>query len=131
MRYSLDLRKRVLDFIEAGGSKAEAARRFSVSRTSIYKWLEAPDPFTYQKPGPRGPHTLDVEALKKHVSDFPDQTLQERAGHFGVSAFCIWYRLQKLGITRKKRHSGIKDDVAKNAKSIKSNSRLKSKAAGR
>ena len=46
MRYSIDLRKGVLSFIEAGGSKAEAARRFSVSRTTIYQWLEATDPFS-------------------------------------------------------------------------------------
>ena len=60
MRYSIDLRKRVLDFVEAGGSKAEASRRFSVSRTIIYEWLDASNPFTYEKPGPvdRAPLTL-------------------------------------------------------------------------
>ena len=52
MRYSQDLRKRVLDFIAAGGSKAEASRRFQVSRRCIYNWLDAVDPFTYEKPGP-------------------------------------------------------------------------------
>ena len=31
MTYSTDLRKRVLDFIQSGGTKAEAARRFSVN----------------------------------------------------------------------------------------------------
>ena len=102
MRYSIDRRKRVLDFVEAGGSPAEAVRRFSVSHTIIYKWFDASDPFSYEKPGPRGPRTLDVDALRKHVSDFPDQTLNERASHFNVSLFCPWYRLQKLGWTRKK-----------------------------
>ena len=53
MRYSIDLRKRVLDFVEACGSPTEAARRFSVSRTIIYKWLDASAPFSYEKPGPR------------------------------------------------------------------------------
>ena len=42
MAYSLDLRKRVLDFIAAGGSKT-ASRRFSVARSTLYKWLNAPD----------------------------------------------------------------------------------------
>ena len=35
MRYSTDLRKRVVDFIKAGGSKAEASRRFSITRATI------------------------------------------------------------------------------------------------
>ena len=103
MRYSTDLRKRVLDFIKAGGSKAEACRRFSVSRATIYKWLKAKDPFAYQKPGPRGPRSIDYEALKQHVAAFPDQTLKQRACHFGVSIFCIQYGLKRIGCTRKKK----------------------------
>ena len=102
MRYSPDLRKRVLDFIQAGGSKTEAAKRFNVGRTTIYKWLNAKDPFTYQKPGTRGPRSIDYEALKQHVAEFPDQTLKERAAHFGASAFCIGYSLKRLGYTPKK-----------------------------
>ncbi|MEM7591421.1 MAG: IS630 transposase-related protein [Cyanobacteria bacterium P01_A01_bin.83] len=33
--YSVDLRQRVVAFVEAGGAKAEAARRFSVSEGSV------------------------------------------------------------------------------------------------
>ena len=102
MAYSTDLRKRVLDFIEAGGKKAEAARRFSVERSTIYRWLAAEDPFSPQKPGPKNMRVLDEAALKKHVADFPDLTQNERASHFGVSESSITYGLRKLGITRKK-----------------------------
>ena len=104
MSYSSDLRKRVLDFVIAGGSKAEASRTYDVSRTCIYNWLDAKDPLSRQKPGPRGPHRLDYTALKQHVADFPDQTQIERvSAHFGVSKNCILYALRKLNITRKKR----------------------------
>ena len=102
MRYSSDLRKRVLDFIETGGSKAEASRRFGVSRPTLDKWLKATDPLAYEKPGPRTPTRLDPDALKAHVNAFPDQTLAERADHFQVSTFCIWYGLKRIGCTRKK-----------------------------
>ena len=102
MSYSSDLRKSVLNFIQAGGSKTEAAKRFGVARTTIYHWLKAPDPFACQKPGPRGPRSIDYDALKQHIADFPDQTLIERANHFGVSTFCIWHGLKRLGYTRKK-----------------------------
>ena len=102
MRYSSDLRKRVLDFIKSGGSKAEASRRFSISRPTLYKWLDSPDPLAYEKPGPRGPRRLDLDALKAHVDAFPDQTLAERGDHFQVSTFCIWHGLKRIDYTRKK-----------------------------
>ena len=103
MAYSLDLRKRVLDFITvSGGSKTEASQRFSVARSTLYKWLNAPDPLARQKPGPRRPRCLDPDALRKHVTEFPDQTYAERAAHFGVSKSCIGYGLKNIGCTRKK-----------------------------
>ena len=111
MSYSSDLRKCVLTFISKGGSKAEASRRFEVSRTCIYNWLSAEDPLACEKPGPRGPRDLDYDALKQHVADFPDATQKERAAHFGVSRHGIYYALGKLNITRKKRRKPIKNNV--------------------
>ena len=122
MRYSTDLRKRVLDFIKAGGSKAEASRRFSITRVTIDRWLKAKDPFAYHKPGPRGPRSIDYDALKQQVAAFPDQTLKERADYFGVSAFCIQYSLKRIGYTCKKKVSAIKSAVMTNDKHIVNNS---------
>ena len=102
MAYSSDLRTRVLQFIEKGGSKTEAAKRFKVGRTAIYRWLNAEDPLTPGKPGPRKPRLLDPTALAEHVKLHPDQTLKERAEHFGVSPACVAYGLKRLGYTRKK-----------------------------
>ena len=83
MAYSTDLRKRVLDFIEKGGKKAEASRRFSVDLSTVYRWLAAKEAFAPEKPGPKNMRCLDEAALKKHVADFPDLTQNERASHFG------------------------------------------------
>jgi transposase len=102
MRCSSDLRKRVLDFVRGGGSKAAAARRFQVSRASVYNWLKAPDGLAYRRPGPRHPRRLDWEALREHVGQYPDRTQKERAHHFGVSRHGIWQALRKMGVTRKK-----------------------------
>ena len=103
MTYSTDGRKRVLDFIETGGEKAEAARRFSLNRSTIYRGLAAEDPFSPKKNrDPKKMRVLDEAAVKKHVADFPDLTQNERALHFGVSESSIAYGLRKLGITRKK-----------------------------
>ena len=64
MRYSIDLRHRVLEYIKAGGRKVSAAKRFCVSRGVIYQWLNAEAPLTYQRPGPRAPRVLDPDALQ-------------------------------------------------------------------
>src|SRR5271169_5778859 len=39
--YALDLRERVVKFIQSGGSKAEAARRFELGRSTVYRYLDA------------------------------------------------------------------------------------------
>jgi len=39
--YALDLRERVVKFISGGGSKAEAARRFDLARSSVCRYLAA------------------------------------------------------------------------------------------
>lgn len=111
MAYSTDLRKRVLDFIDNGGSKAAAERTFRVSRRTIYNWLAAEDPFAAEKPGPKGPRHIDYDALRQHVAAYPDATLTERAKHFGVSRNGIFYAFSQLNITRKKRRRPTKNSV--------------------
>jgi transposase len=101
-RCSTDLRKRVIELVRGGGSKAEAARRFQVGEASVYRWLRAADGLSYKRPGPKAPHKLDWEALRRHVEDHSDMTQKERARHFGVSRHCIWNALRKMGVTRKK-----------------------------
>ncbi|MFP4387138.1 MAG: IS630 transposase-related protein, partial [Alphaproteobacteria bacterium] len=43
MSKSYDLRVQALSYIRAGGSKAEAARLFGVTRRTLYNWLERGD----------------------------------------------------------------------------------------
>jgi len=39
--YALDLRERVVKFLQGGGSKVEAARRFDLGRRTVYRYLAA------------------------------------------------------------------------------------------
>lgn len=64
MAYSPDLRKRILDFIHAGGKKSKAARIFTVARSTIDRWLAAEDPFAIKKPGPKKMRVIDEQALR-------------------------------------------------------------------
>lgn len=102
MRISSDLRKRVIDFVKAGGPKAAAARRFGVGVASVHRWCKAPDPLAYSKPGPKKGWRLDRAALAQHIADRPDATYAERARHFGVSRGAIWWGIKQLRVTRKK-----------------------------
>ena len=104
-----------LQFIENGGSKTEAAKLFKVGRTAIYRWLNT-------HTGQTGSHKtelLDPTALAEHVKAHPDQTLKERAQHFGVSPACVGYGLKRLGYTQR---LDIRSNVQKNDKPIRSNS---------
>ena len=39
MPYSLDLRQKVINFVENGGTITKAAHTFGIGRASIYRWL--------------------------------------------------------------------------------------------
>ncbi|MCS7225552.1 MAG: transposase, partial [Gloeomargarita sp. SKYB31] len=42
MCYSLDLREKVMAFIENGHSITQAAKVFNIGRATIYRWLARP-----------------------------------------------------------------------------------------
>ncbi len=103
--YSIDLRERVVGYIEQGGSKTTAVELFQVSRRTIYYWLErkrktgnlAPN-----KPKKYKTRKLDDTKLIEHVEAQPDATLSETAEQFAVSHVAIWHAFKRLKITRKK-----------------------------
>jgi transposase len=42
MPYSLDFKKKVINFVENGGMLTKAAHIFGIGRASIYRWLSRP-----------------------------------------------------------------------------------------
>jgi putative transposase len=77
MPYSLDLRKKVIEYVEKGGGVTKAAQIFQVSRASIYRWLnrEHLEATKVQ----RRQRKLNWEALKQDVRENPQQRLIDRA----------------------------------------------------
>lgn len=102
MPYSVDLRKRVLNFVEQGGSISKAAQIYQVGRATIYRWLSRDD-LTPTRVKRRN-RKLDWEALRKDVEQNPDTKLSERAKKFGVRTNAIFYALKEMKITRKKKN---------------------------
>lgn len=101
MPYSLDLRIRVIDYIEQGGSILSAAKIYKVGRSTIYRWLARVD----LKPTEvkRRSRKLDWQALEKDVKENPDLRLCDRAQKLGVNISSIGYALREMKITQKKR----------------------------
>lgn len=101
MAYSLDWRKKVVDYVENGGSITKAAKLFKVGRATIYRWLGREDlQATKVK---RRQRKLDWKALEKDVRENPDARLIDRAKKFGVRPSAISYALKEMEITRKKK----------------------------
>lgn len=101
MTYSLDLRERVVEFVEAGGGITQAAKVFKVGRATIYTWLSRADlrPTKVK----RRQRKLDWNALRQAVKAKPDAKLSDYAAQFGVTPSAIHYALTQMKITRKKR----------------------------
>ncbi len=103
--YALDLRERVVKFIAAGGTKAEARRRFSLGRSTIYRYLAAVKTNTLAPKKSWGTwRKLDPAKLQAQVKKHPDATLKELQVALGVSHNAVWVRLRQLGFTLKKTH---------------------------
>jgi transposase len=111
-QYPVVLRERLLRFVDAGHSHAEAARTFGVSLRSITRWRQqaatgdlAPKPRPGRQPciGPD-----QVAALEAQVTAAPDATLAEHCTTWAqqhgvrVSVATMSRRLAKLGLPLKK-----------------------------
>ena len=65
MYYSLDLRKRVVEFVEQGGSVSKAVKNYQVSRATIYRWMGREELEATKVT--RRKRKLDWEAVRKDI----------------------------------------------------------------
>ena len=110
--YSGDLRKRVIEAVEMGASRREAAERFEVSVSSSVKWLQRWSESGNAAPKPRGGSVSPLEEFAARVlaliSEQPDLTLVEtvaelRRRRIRTSRSSLWRFLDRHGITLKKK----------------------------
>ena len=100
MSYSLDFRKRVFKTKkEKGLTFEQVSERFGVSMRSLFRWKDRIEPILKRnKPATK----IDMKKLEEDVKKYPDLYLAERAEKFGVSKSCVFFALQRLGISNKK-----------------------------
>jgi transposase len=110
--YSGDLRERVIDAVETGASRREAAERFEVSVSSAIKWLQRWRDRRSAAPKPRGGSISPLEEFAAEVlaliDEQPDLTLVEtvtalRRRRIKTSRSSLWRFLDRHGITLKKK----------------------------
>src|SRR4051794_2246965 len=79
--YSEDLRERVIEAVEAGSSRREAAERFEISPSSAVKWLQHWEDTGSAAPKPTGgsvsPLEEHADAIFRLVEQQPDLILVE------------------------------------------------------
>lgn len=112
---SSDLRERVLDAVEEGATRREAAERFDVSASSAVRWFQAWQKEGRRAPRPRGgsqsPLEDHADQILALVAAQPDWTLDEFVAAMGKrrlagSRSALWRFLERHGISVKKKPAG-------------------------
>jgi transposase len=111
--YSVDLRRRIVSAVESGMSKAQAARTFSVSLSSVKRYANKANrgESLAPKKRPGSAPKLDEKArklLEKDLQERPYLTLQDRCEYIvvmtglSVSRSTMCRAIARIGPTRKK-----------------------------
>jgi transposase len=112
--YSADLRERVVEAVEAGASRHEAAELFEISASSAVRWLQRWNETGSCASKPRGGSTSPLERHAEQilalVADKPDLTLKETVAELlkrriRTSQSAVWRFYQRHNITFKKKES--------------------------
>jgi transposase len=110
--YSEELRGRVIEAVQGGASRREAAEEFEVSPSSAVKWVQRWEETGSTAPKPTGG---SVSPLEEHsdlvlelVNQQPDLTLVEivadlRKHRIVTSRSSVWRFLKRQGLTFKKK----------------------------
>ena len=111
--YSVDLRRRIVSAVEGGISKARAARTFSVSLSSVKRYVDKAKrgESLASKKRPGSAPKLDQKAMKlldEDLRERPFASLQERCEFvelmtgLSVSRSTMCRAIARIGSTRKK-----------------------------
>ena len=102
--YALDLRKKVIVYLENGHTQRECAEVFTLHIATVNRWWKRYQTEGHvepkKRPGSKG--KVDPQALVDYVKEFPEKTLNQIGSHFGVTDVAILRRLQKLGFSYKR-----------------------------
>lgn len=121
--YSDDLRQKVLDAVDNGYSKSHVSRLFNISRNTIDLWLKrrketgSLSAIRDYRRGPQG-KIKDLEQFRAFATEHGHLTQKGMAAqwHEPISDHAISKALRRIGFTRKKRVTAIKNEMKRNGK---------------
>lgn len=112
MGYSLDLRKKVINYVNKGHSREDASKIFGVGVRTIYRWIARFKAGSLAETKAHKPwKKLDPQALAKAVEKNPGYKLSDFAKLFKVTTAAICLAFKTLGITRKKRQPSTENEM--------------------
>ena len=119
--YSLDLRKKVIEYINKGNSQQSASRIFNIHISTVYRWVSRNKAEGHCKAKPRlgRKRTLSYKDVEEFIINNPNSKLYEIGKKFKISAWHSGRILKKLGFSYKKKTSPMWKQMKKEEKSTK------------
>jgi len=104
MAYSMDFRKRAIDYMDEGHTGKELYEAFKIWPSSVSRWRKLFEKTGSLKPDYRETRKrkIDLNELERALERRPDATLSELARLFDCTKQAIHVALKRLKITRKK-----------------------------
>ena len=119
MAYSIDFIKKAVAFRQEGHTFAELGEAFGIPSATYYDWEEKLQNGHFDiKIKRTRKRKIDKEKLRQEVAAKPDAFLKEYAKLFNCTPVAIFYALEDLNITRKKRLLPIMKNQKNNGPSI-------------
>jgi transposase len=105
--YSLDLRKKVINYLEQGGIQKTASEIFDLHKNTVNRWW-----MRYKQEGDCAARTrlgykskVDMRGLEFFVKTNPNTKLSEVGSRFGISGVHASRLLKQMGFSYKKKPS--------------------------
>jgi len=103
--YSLDLRDKVIKYLQLGNSQQSASKLFMLDPSTVNRWW-----LRYKREGnflPRKRHgrepRVSLSSLKTYIATYPHFTSEDMGKYFGMTSGGAYYWLKKLGYSYKKK----------------------------
>ena len=105
MSYSVDLRERVIFYIQSGNNRANASKVFNVGISTVRNWIQLYQETGSLSPRPHGggfQSKVDADEFQDYIDNHPNKTLHEIGDHFNISHEGAAYNLRKHAYVHKK-----------------------------
>ena len=118
MTYSLDLRKKALDYLDKVGNRQKVTEAFTISLRTLERWIRRKrENCLSPKQRRPSPSKIDDQKLRLFIQKHPDAYLREIAKQFGATLQAVFYACKRLKISLKKRPHTTKRGMSKKDRS--------------